>query len=148
MTLCVEINKNKKSDTYENVKDDEFVVIRGFMRKELKLEKTELLVYAIIHGFYCSGYNFTGGVKYLSEWSGSGRTAVKAALSRLIKKGLIVKTVKKINNIERAEYKIAWRDAPMQNAECKMQNAECKLGDGRGEEQSVGEGLAPPEKVK
>ena len=124
MTLCLEINKNKKSETPDLIEDDGFVMLHSFMRKELHLEKTELLVYAIIYGYSKVGKSFTGGIKYLSDWSGSGRSAVKAALASLVEKGLIVKTVKKINNIERAEYKIAWRDAPMQNAECKMQNKE------------------------
>ena len=64
------------------------------MRKELKLEKTELLVYAIIYGFCSDGGDYTGGIKYLSEWSGSGRTAVKDALHHLEKRGYIIKSVK------------------------------------------------------
>ncbi|MBQ7343860.1 MAG: helix-turn-helix domain-containing protein [Clostridia bacterium] len=115
MTLCLEINKNKKSDTLDMVEDEGVVIVRGFMRKELKLEKTELIVYAIIYGFHTSGCSFTGSVKYLSEWSGSGRTAVKGALRSLEEKGYIIRNTKRVKNIEYNEYMI--------NAKCKMQNA-------------------------
>ena len=96
MTLCIEINKNKKSETPDLVEDDGFVMLHSFMRKKLHLEKTELLVFAIIYGYSKGDKSFTGGIKYLSDWSGSGRSAVKAALASLVEKGLIVKTVKKI----------------------------------------------------
>ena len=112
MTLCFEINKNKKSDTLDMVEDEGVVILRGFMRKELKLEKTELLVYAIIYGFCSDGGGYTGGIKYLCEWSGSGRTAVKAALRSLEEKGYIIKEAKRGDNIE---YKV--------NEEVKVRSA-------------------------
>ena len=109
MTLCIEINKNKKSEIPDLVEDDGFVMLHSFMRKELRLEKTELIVYAIIYGYSKGGKSFTGSIRYLSDWSGSGRSAVKAALASLVEKGYLSKTVNKINNIEYVEYKIAER---------------------------------------
>ena len=106
MTLCIEINKNKKSETLDMVDDESFIVIRGFMRTKLKLEKTELIVYAIIYGFHSNGHIFNGSVRFLCEWSGSGRTAVRSALASLVNKGYIIKHVKRINGIDFVEYSI------------------------------------------
>lgn len=116
MTLCLEINKNKKSDTLDNVKNEGFIVIHGFMRKELKLEKTELIVYAIIYGFYNSGCVFSGTKNYLSQWSGSGKTAVKTALHRLEEKGYIIRTARNINRIEYIEYTVNEDKLPTREA--------------------------------
>jgi hypothetical protein len=106
MALCIEINKDKKNESLDLVECEGFITIRGFMRKELKLEKTELIVYAIIYGFHLSGCVFCGTKNYLSQWSGSGKTAVKAALASLIKKGLITRTVRRVNNIDYTDYGI------------------------------------------
>ena len=106
MTLCIEIDKNKKSETLDTVSDEGIVVIKGFMRKRLKLEKTELMVYAIIYGFHSSGSYFTSGLRYLCDWSGSGRSAVKAALASLVEKGYIIKRSQTVNNITHVEYTV------------------------------------------
>ena len=115
MTLCIEINKDKKSCDLDLVESEGFIAIRGFMRKELKLEKTELIVYAIIYGFHLNGCVFSGTKNYLSQWSGSGKTAVKAALASLVKKGLIARTVRRVNNINYTEYGI------VENGKCVSQ---------------------------
>ena len=104
MTICGEISKDKKSDTPEMVEDDGFVILRGFMRKRLHLEKTELIVYAIIYGYSRSGKSFTGRIRYLCDWSGSGRSAVKLALASLVNKGYITKTVKTVGHRAYTEY--------------------------------------------
>ncbi len=106
MTLCIEVNKNKKGEAMDFVENDQFFVCYGFMRKEMRLEKTELLVYSIIYGYYRSGCQFKGNVKYLSQWTGSGVTAVKSALGSLIKKGYLKKTYKTVGGISFAEYGI------------------------------------------
>ena len=106
MTLCIEIDKNKKSETLDTVNDEGTIVIRGFMRKRLRLEKTELIVYAIIYGFHSSGSSFTGGLRYLCDWSGSGRSAVKSALASLVEKGYIIKHSQTVNNITHVEYTV------------------------------------------
>lgn len=65
--------------------------IFGFMRTALGLEKTELLIYALIYSYFRSGTPFTASREYISEWVGSGYSAVDYALSNLIKKGYITK---------------------------------------------------------
>lgn len=106
MTLCVEMSKTKKSSNLELIENDQYIICYGFMRKELRLEKTELLVYSIIYGYYKSGCEFKGNVKYLSEWSGSGVTAVKAALSSLVAKGYLNKSYKTVGIVTYAVYEI------------------------------------------
>ena len=106
MTLCLEIDKNRKSETLDLVDDEGFITIRGFMRTRLRLEKTELIVYAIIYGFHSSGHTFKGSVRFLCEWSGNGRTAVRSALASLVKKGYIIKYTEIVNNIEYVEYSV------------------------------------------
>ena len=106
MTLCLEIDKNRKSETLDLVDDEGFITIRGFMRTRLRLEKTELIVYAIIYGFHSSGHTFKGSVRFLCEWSGSGRSAVKAALASLVEKGYIIKHSQTLNNITHVEYTV------------------------------------------
>ena len=118
MTLCIEIDKNKKSETLDTVDDEGCIVIMGFMRKRLKLEKTELMVYAIIYGFHSNGSSFTGGLKYLCDWSGSGRSAVKAALASLVEKGYIIKHSKTVNNISHVEYTV--NDEAIKNVNARL----------------------------
>ena len=118
MTLCIEIGKNKKSETLDTVDDEGCIVIRGFMRKRLKLEKTELMVYAIIYGFHSSGCPFSGGLRYLCDWSGSGRSAVKAALASLVEKGYIIKHSKTVNNISHVEYTV--NDEAIKNVNARL----------------------------
>ena len=96
----------KQNEIRGHVEDARFFVCWGFMRRRLGLEKTELLVYAIIYGFFRSGCDFKGGVRYLTEWTGSGATAVKSALSGLIKKGYIKKRLNLIGGVTYAEYSI------------------------------------------
>lgn len=101
------MSENKvEREISEKVEDSQFFVCWGFMRRRLKLEKTELLVYAIIYGFYRSGCDFKGGVRYLTEWTGNGATAVKSALSSLLKKGYIRKRLNVIGGVTYAEYSI------------------------------------------
>ena len=65
--------------------------IYGFMRTELGLEKTELLIYALIYSYFRSGTPFIGSREYIGEWVGSGHSSVDDALSSLVEKGFIAK---------------------------------------------------------
>lgn len=72
--------------------DNAYTVIQSFMRNDLHLEKTELLVYAVIHGFSQGGDGcFVGTNEFLSEWTGAKERAVRTAISSLAEKGLIEK---------------------------------------------------------
>ncbi|SEO81588.1 conserved phage C-terminal domain-containing protein [Denitrobacterium detoxificans] len=72
--------------------DNAYMVIQSFMRDELHLAKTELLVYAVIHGFSQGGDGrFVGTNEFLSEWTGASERSVKAAVGSLCGKGLVEK---------------------------------------------------------
>ena len=94
---------NRDSDL---LKEGAYLTVWGFMRKELRLEKTELLVYALIYGYFRNGETFTGTQRYISEWTGSGHSAVAKAINSLIEKGYIRKTRKKWGTVCIIEYSI------------------------------------------
>ena len=72
---------------------------------DLGLEKTELLVYAVIFAMYRNYCEcFMGSRAYLQSWSNSGRTAVNQALASLEKKNLIIKKLRRYNNIRKTVY--------------------------------------------
>ena len=71
---------------------DNFVVIQGFMCKELDLKGNELLVYALIHGFSQDGKSkFVGGRRYIAETFNISLPTVDKALQNLIERDLIIK---------------------------------------------------------
>lgn len=87
------------------IKDTNYYQVSGWMRTKLNLVKTELLVFAIIYGFSQDGQSkFTGSLRYLCDWSGSGRSAVISALKKLVEKKFIVKESTEMNNITFNKY--------------------------------------------
>lgn len=87
------------------VRNENYVVIQGFMIKELKLKGNELLVYAIIYGFSQEeGQVFSGSLQYLADWTNSSRQGVTKNLKSLVEKGYIVKNDKYINGVKFCEY--------------------------------------------
>ena len=74
------------------VKNENYIVIQGFMINELKLKNNELLVYAIIYGFSQNeGQVFSGSLQYLADWTNSTRNGVSKNLKSLVDKGLLGK---------------------------------------------------------
>lgn len=72
--------------------NDNYIVIQGFMRNELKLKGNELMVYALIYGFSQDEESeFTGSVGYIADWIGSTRQTVFNVLKSLCDKGLLIK---------------------------------------------------------
>ena len=48
------------------IRNENYIVITGWMINELALKPNELLVYALIHGFCQDGKSaFIGGIKYI-----------------------------------------------------------------------------------
>ena len=89
----------------ESERRERFVKIWGFMLMDLKLEKTELLIYAVIfsmHRNYCDC--FSGSREYLQSWSGASKSTVDKALLSLESKGLIHKQFRQYGNIKKAVY--------------------------------------------
>lgn len=87
------------------VKNENYIVIQGFMVNELKLKGNELLVYAIIYGFSQEeGQVFSGSLQYLADWTNSTKQGVTKNLKSLVEKGYIGKNDKYINGVKFCEY--------------------------------------------
>ena len=107
-----EINVTE-SDGALKIAPDNFLNVWGFMLTDLKLAKTELLVYAVIFSMYrnyCAPFN--GSRAFLQKWSNSGHSAVEKALASLLKKGLITKMYEKYDNMSKAVYLINTEKLP------------------------------------
>lgn len=89
------------------VKDENYVVVQGWMINKLKLAGNDLLIYSIIYGFtQTEGNRFTGSLKYLMEWTNSSKSTVIRSLKNLIEKNYIYKYVINKNGIQLCEYDI------------------------------------------
>ena len=87
------------------IKSENYIVIQGWMIKELKLKGNELIIYAVIYGFsQAENQRYTGSLKYLAEWTNSTKQSVIKCLKSLIKKNLIVKEENIINGVKFCEY--------------------------------------------
>lgn len=87
------------------VKNENFIVIQGFMINELNLKGNELIIYAVIYGFsQTTGQQFTGSLQYLMNWTNSTKRNVINNLQSLMKKGLIEKEEVFVNNIKFCKY--------------------------------------------
>ncbi len=87
------------------IRNDNYIVIQGFMVNELKLKGNELLVYAIIYGFSQEENNvFSGSIKYLCEWTNASRKTIITTLQALVEKDLIFKQDEIINGVKFCKY--------------------------------------------
>lgn len=88
------------------VKNENFIVIQGWMINELELKGNDLMIYAIIYGFsQTEGQCYNGGLQYLADWTKSTKQGIMKNLKSLLDKGLIVKEEKYINNVKFCEYR-------------------------------------------
>lgn len=94
--------------TESKVASESFVIVHGFMLKELALKGNELLVYAVIYGFTkTDNACFSGSLKYLADWTNSTRQGVLKCLQSLLKKGYILKREIFVNGVKYCEYRAA-----------------------------------------
>ena len=74
------------------VKNDNFMLIRGWMINELNLSGNNLNVYAIIYGFTQDGNHwFNGSREYLAAWCNCTVRGVQKNLNYLLDHNLIIK---------------------------------------------------------
>lgn len=101
------------------IKNENYVVVQGWMVSELGLKGNSLLIYAIIYGFsQTEGQVFNGGLQYLADWTNSTKQGVMNCLKKLMELGLIERNEKIINGVKFVEYyakkldgvlnKVAW----------------------------------------
>lgn len=88
----------------KEISDDSYFVVRGYMINELKLKKSELLVYAIVNSFTEKGKSYNGSLSYLASWINASKTTANNMLKSLTEKGLLNKTEKIVNNVKFCEY--------------------------------------------
>lgn len=87
------------------VKNENHIVIHGWMVNELDLKGNELLIYAVIYGFsQTENQRFNGSLQYLADWTNSTKQGVIKNLKLLVEKGYIVKEDKIINEVKFCEY--------------------------------------------
>ena len=87
------------------VKNENYLVIQGWMITELKLKGNELLIYAIIYGFSQNNQQFRGSHRYLADWCNSTRQGIMKNIESLIKKNLLEKKEIFINNVKFCRYR-------------------------------------------
>lgn len=89
------------------IKDDNYIVIQGFMINELNLKGNELLVYAIIYGFSQDGESkFTGSWNYLATWCNTTTQTIYNTLKSLLDKKLIEKEEETKTNVKFVSYRV------------------------------------------
>lgn len=89
------------------MKEENYIVIQGFMRTKLNLKGSELLAYALIYGFTQDGETwFTGSMSYIAEWLGVTRQNAMACMKRLVDSGLIARQERIINSVKFIDYRI------------------------------------------
>lgn len=87
------------------MKNDNYIVVQGWMVNELHLKGNELLVYAIIYGFSQDGEGrFTGSLQYLADWTNATKQGVMKNLKSLCEKKYICKEEKIINGVKFVKY--------------------------------------------
>ena len=81
------------------IKNENFIIIQGWMINRLGLSGNELLIYAAIFGFSQDGKsNFEGSRQYLAEWCNASISTVGRCLKSLIDKGLIEQVYHSVDN--------------------------------------------------
>lgn len=89
------------------IKNENHIVIHGWMINELNLKSNELIIYAFIYGVTQDGESeFYGSRNYLASCCNASLPTVDNALSSLVEKNLIIKRQEKINGVIFNRYKV------------------------------------------
>ena len=82
------------------IKNENFILIQGWMINNLKLSGNDLLVYAIIYGFTQDGEQwFEGSRSYLGAWCNSTKRGIQKNLQRLVENNLVLKKETFVNEM-------------------------------------------------
>lgn len=88
------------------IQDENYYIVHGWIKNRLGLKGTKKDIYAIIYGFTQDGETeFTGSVKYITEWLDISRPTAIKALQELTESGLLIKRVEHINGVQFNRYK-------------------------------------------
>jgi DNA-binding transcriptional regulator GbsR (MarR family) len=87
-------------------RDDNYIVIHGWMINQLHLGGTELMLYALVYGFSQDGdCEYTGSISYMQSATGTSKPTVINTLKKLVSANLIIKTDKEINGVKFCSYR-------------------------------------------
>lgn len=91
------------------LKNENHIVIHGWMINELNLKGNELIIYAFIYGVSQDGESeFYGSRSYLANCCNASLPTVDNALSSLVEKEFIIKRQENINGVIFNRYKISY----------------------------------------
>ena len=89
------------------MKNDNYIIVAGFMINELHLTGNDLLVYALIYGFSQDGETlYTGGRGYISKTLDISTRTVSRILDNLETAGLIEKYTDDYNGVKLNKYRV------------------------------------------
>lgn len=118
------------------IKANNYTTIQGWMRTELGLKGTDLIIYAIIYGFSQTEKQwFTGSRQYLADWTGCSVRTVQSTLDRMTAEGFLHKRKGRRNGTNFCDYQTAFKSEKISLSESenislsKVQNLhhrECK----------------------
>jgi len=103
------------------LKNEDYMIIQGWMINELKLKGNDLLIYALIYSYSKDGeHRFYGSLQYLADWTNSTVSGIQNNIKNLLEKNLIFKN--KIGNSQssRCEY---WVNLSLQQSCNTLQNS-------------------------
>lgn len=99
------------------MKENNYIIIPGFLRTRLDLKGSELIITALIYGYSQDGNSwFMGKTEYIAEWAGITDKNVLRSLKSLTKKGILEKKEMFVNNkAKRCYYRFNFECAELQN---------------------------------
>lgn len=86
------------------MKDNNYIVIQGWMVSRLKLTGNALMVYACIFGFSQNGEWFTGTASYLADWCDCQKKYMLKLLKKMTDEGLLRKRTREQNGVAFCDY--------------------------------------------
>ena len=106
------------------MKEDNYIVIQGWMRTRLRLRGNDLICFALIYGFSQDGVSeFRGSLRYIREATGVATDqSVLNIIKRLEDMGLVTKTTEVSGGVKSSSYKAY--SQPLKNREGVLQNLE------------------------
>lgn len=88
------------------LRQNSYITVASWIRSALDLKGSELLCFALIHGFCQDGESlFNGNLAYISEWLGVNKKNTIEVIKRLIEKNLIEKIERFENGVRLCSYR-------------------------------------------
>jgi hypothetical protein len=106
------------------MKDNNYILIQGWMVNRLNLSGNELMVYAVIYGFSQDEESkYEGSGRYISDSLGISRRAVTSILDNLVKKGFLKKFDRFERNLKFCDYQANPEFFPKKDKDGSMEDS-------------------------